>query len=38
MIETAEDVVWKTINPDHIWVMDKLILSRKLGYNWPGRT
>jgi hypothetical protein len=33
MIETAEDVVWKTINPDHIWVMDKLILSRKLGYN-----
>lgn len=27
-----EDKVWKNINPDHIWVMDKLILSRKLGY------
>lgn len=29
---TAEDIVWKNIDPDHIWVMDKLILSRKLGY------
>lgn len=29
---TAEDKVWETINPDHIWAMDKLILSRKLGY------
>lgn len=34
MIEdSAEDLVWKTIDPDDIWVMDKLILSRKLGYN-----
>jgi hypothetical protein len=30
--DTAEDRVWQTIDPDHIWVMDKLILSRKLGY------
>ena len=39
MIEdTAEDFVWKNINPDDIWVLDKLILSRKLGYiyrNYP---
>jgi len=34
MIEdTAEDFVWKNINPDDIWVLDKLILSRKLQYN-----
>ena len=33
MEDTAEDLVWYNINPDHIWVMDKLILSRKLGYN-----
>ena len=32
MNDTEEDKVWKTINPDYIWVMDKLILSRKLGY------
>lgn len=31
--DTAEDRVWKTVDPDDIWVMDKLILSRKLGYN-----
>lgn len=31
-METAEDLVWKTIDPDDIWVLDKLILSRKLGY------
>jgi len=30
---TAEDVVWKTIDPDDIWVLDKLILSRKMYYN-----
>lgn len=30
--DTAEDLVWKTIDPDDIWVLDKLILSRKLGY------
>jgi hypothetical protein len=29
---SAEDRVWQTINPDDIWVMDKLILSRKLYY------
>ena len=32
MNDTEEDKVWKTINPDYIWVMDKLILSKKLGY------
>ena len=31
--DTAEDRVWRSIHPDNIWVMDKLILSRKLGYN-----
>ena len=31
-METAEDLVWKTIDPDDIWVLDKLILSRKLRY------
>ena len=30
---TAEDYVWQTIDPDLIWVMDKLIVSRKLRYN-----
>ena len=33
MKEHAEDSVWKTIDPDDIWLLDKLILSRKLGYN-----
>ena len=32
MQEHAEDTVWKTIDPDDLWVMDKLILSRKLKY------
>ena len=32
MENSEEDYVWLNINPDHIWVMDKLILSRKLGY------
>lgn len=27
-----EEDVWKTADPDDLWVMDKLILSRKLGY------
>jgi len=31
--DSAEDFVWQTIDPDHIWVLDKLILSRKLRYN-----
>jgi len=30
--DTEEDKVWRTIKPDDIWFMDKLILSRKLGY------
>lgn len=32
MKDHAEDTVWKTIDPNDIWVLDKLILSRKLGY------
>lgn len=32
MEDSEEDQVWQTINPDDIWVLDKLILSRKLGY------
>jgi len=31
--DSIEDLVWQTVNPDDIWAMDKLILSRKLGYN-----
>ena len=30
--DTAEDFLWQDIAPDNIWVLDKLILSRKLGY------
>ena len=33
MEDCAEDIVWKTTSPDNLWVMDKLILARKLGYN-----
>lgn len=29
---TQEDLVWQNINPDHIWALDKLILSKKMGY------
>jgi hypothetical protein len=32
MIPSAEELSWNTIDPDHIWVLDKLILSRKSGY------
>lgn len=32
MVQHAEDTVWQTIDPDDLWVLDKLILSRKLGY------
>jgi hypothetical protein len=32
MKEHAEDRLWKTIDPNDIWALDKLILSRKLGY------
>ena len=30
---SAEDHVWQIIDPDLIWVMDKLIVSRKMRYN-----
>ena len=30
--DSAEDIYWKTADPDELWVMDTLILSRKLGY------
>ena len=30
--DCAENLVWVNVDPDNIWVMDKLILSRKLGY------
>lgn len=33
MQDCEEDRVWKSIAPEDIWVMDKLILSRKLGYS-----
>jgi hypothetical protein len=33
MNDSAEDHVWKTIDPELIWVMDKLIVSRKMRYN-----
>ncbi len=33
MEDSAEDFVWQTIDPDLIWVMDKLIVSRKMRYN-----
>lgn len=33
MTDSAEDIVWKSISPDDLWVLDKLILSRKLNYN-----
>jgi hypothetical protein len=29
----TEESVWQTINPDDIWILDKLILSRKLNYS-----
>lgn|GEM_PF-2500480 len=32
-LASTEDDVWKNIDPDDIWILDKLILSRKLGYN-----
>lgn len=30
--DTDEDLYWYTADPDELWVMDKLILSRKMGY------
>lgn len=29
---TDEDLVWLSTDPDDLWILDKLILSRKLGY------
>ena len=28
--DTAEDLLWYDINPDHIWILDKLILSTEI--------
>ncbi len=28
-----EELAWKNVDPDDMWVFDKLILSTKLGYN-----
>jgi hypothetical protein len=33
MIASAEDKIWQTIDPDDLWALDKLILSRKLNYS-----
>lgn len=30
--DTEEDFVWRRTHPDKLWIFDKLILSRKLGY------
>ena len=32
MTEHVEYQYWQTADPDELWAMDKLILSRKLGY------
>lgn len=32
MVNSEEDIVWNNIDPNDIWVLDKLILSRKLNY------
>lgn len=31
-MKSAEETVWEKIDPEDIWVLDKLILSRKLNY------
>jgi len=28
----TEDEVWRDLSPEHMWIYDKLILSKKLGY------
>lgn len=33
MTECLEELAWNNTAPEHLWVMDKLILSRHLGYN-----
>jgi hypothetical protein len=30
--DTEEDIYWQNADPDELWIYDKLILSRKLGY------
>ena len=30
--DTLEDLMWQTINPKDLWILDKLILSRHLNY------
>lgn len=32
-MDHAEDIVWQTADPNDLWVLDKLILSKKLYYN-----
>ena len=32
MIQNDDKDVWPLLHPDHMWVYDKLILARKLGY------
>ena len=32
MKQVGDPDVWHLINPDHLWVVDKLILARRLGY------
>ena len=29
---SEEENAWNVVDPDHIWILDKLILSRKMGY------
>jgi hypothetical protein len=31
-VKTLDEDVWHTIDPDDLWVYDKLILARKMGY------
>jgi len=30
--DTEEDIYWRNADPNELWIYDKLILSRKLGY------
>lgn len=32
MKQIGDTDLWDTINPEHLWVVDKLILARRLGY------
>ena len=32
MIKDTEDIAWETTAPEDLWILDKLILSRHLGY------